>query len=93
MICRDWTKNIPSGDWGDIVLLGKYEHIVCIAQDILDFNWSVRQVAKNYCIGKSTVSLWIDKYLSFLDYDLYVEVKNRLKQHKAHPNSMRRYKR
>lgn len=90
MINPDWWLNIPSEDYSNKVLIGKYEQIISIAQDILDYKMTVRQVAREYCIGKSTVSWRIEHYLKYLDNDLYHEVKNFLSFHKKHTSGWRR---
>lgn len=90
MVNPDWQSNISADDWGDAIMLERYSMVVHIAQDIIERRWTVRQVAREYCIGKSTVSRWIDKYLKWLDNDLYHEVKNQLRFHKKHTTAWRR---
>jgi hypothetical protein len=89
MINPDWIKNIE--DWSDVVMIGKYEKIVDVAQQMVENDWTIRRAAKECCMGKSTILVHIEKYLKWLDPDLYVEVKHKLKVHKKHPNKWREY--
>lgn len=88
MINSDWTNNITC--WEDSLMLCKYEHAMSMADDIVNYNITVREVAKNYCVGKTTVSRYMDKYVKFLDNDLYWEVKKKLNFHKTHSRNWRR---
>jgi transposase len=90
MINPEWHLNIPYYDYSNPILIARYEKTMTIAQDILDYRMTVRQVAKEYCIGKSTVSRWIENYLKWLDNDLYHEVKTQLRFHKKNTSAWRR---
>lgn len=88
MINPDWIYNVD--DWSDPKKIATYETVLNMAQDIIERRWTVRQVAKEYLVGKSTVSRWIDKYLKYLDNDLYHEVKTALRFHKKYTSAWRR---
>jgi hypothetical protein len=90
MINPDWTNNIPSEDWAKPRKLKLYNMIVAMAEDIVNYNWTVRQAAKEYCVGKSSVCRWVEMYLKHLDYDLYNEVKNKFNFHRQYTSGWRR---
>lgn len=91
MINPDWRMNIPFHAWVSPAKIKRYEQTVQMAQDIIDYRWTIRQCAKNYCIGKSSVSRWIELYLKDLDVDLYHEVKTQLNLHRRYTRSWRSY--
>ena len=90
MINPDWYLNIAASDYAYPSLIAKYEQIVNIAQDILDYKLSVRQAAREHCVSKSAISWRIEHWLKYLDNDLYHEVKNALAFHKKHTRGWRR---
>lgn len=58
------------------------EKVITIANSIVDNNYTIRQVAANVCLGKSTVHTYIHRDLKQLNPDLYIQVKTILNKHK-----------
>jgi len=50
-----------------------------IARYMIVYNTSIREAAKEYDIPKTTLHRWIYKELRFIDDDLFIQVKNKLK--------------
>lgn len=50
-----------------------------IARYMILYNTSIRETAQEYNIPKTTLHRWIYKELRFIDDDLYIQVKNKLK--------------
>lgn len=50
-----------------------------IASFMIVYNTSIRETAQEYDIPKTTLHRWIYKELRFIDDDLFVQVKNKLK--------------
>lgn len=50
-----------------------------IARFMIVYNTSIRETAQEYNISKTTLHRWIYKELRFIDDDLFVQVKNKLK--------------
>lgn len=77
----------------DLALYAKYKRIVDISNWIIDNGSSLRQISREFLVSRSTVSRHIEKYLKYLDPDLYVQVKVILNYHKKHSVSgfLRRY--
>lgn len=50
-----------------------------IARYMIVYNTSIRETAQVYDIPKTTLHRWIYKELRFIDDDLFVQVKNKLK--------------
>lgn len=85
---QDWYLNID--DYSNPRTVKRYEVTMNLAEDIVNYNWTVREAARNYCIGKTTVSRWINTHLKWLDNDLYWEVKNKLNFHKKNTSAWRK---
>ena len=50
-----------------------------IARYMIVCNTSIRETAQEYDISKTTLHRWIYKELRFIDDDLFIQVKNKLK--------------
>lgn len=50
-----------------------------IARYMILYNTSIRETAQEYNIPKTTLHRWVYKELRFIDDDLYIQVKNKLK--------------
>ena len=55
--------------------------ILKCAEYCLDYDWSLREIAENTGLGKTTVHKYLTKILKHMDDDLYVRCKNRLRSH------------
>lgn len=49
----------------------------------IQYNWSVRKIALNMGLTRSTVYRYLTKALKYIDDDLYVQCKHRLRRHKC----------
>lgn len=50
-----------------------------IAKYMIIYDTSIRKASQEFDIPKTTVHRWIYKELRFIDDDLFVQIKNRLK--------------
>ena len=50
-----------------------------IARSMIVYNTSIRETAQKFDIPKTTVHRWIYKELRFIDDELFMQVKNKLK--------------
>ena len=50
-----------------------------IARYMIIYNTSIREAAQEYDIPKTTLHRWIYKELRFIDDELFMQVKNKLK--------------
>ena len=50
-----------------------------IAEYMIVYDASIREAAKEYDIPKTTLHRWIYKELRFIDDELFMQVKNKLK--------------
>lgn len=57
----------------------KQKLITEIANYMIVYDASIREASQNFDISKTTLHRWIYKELRFIDYDLFVQIKNRLK--------------
>lgn len=60
----------------------KEQSIIMCATYCLKYNWSLRTISNNTGFSKSTIHDWFTKELKYINDDLYVRVKNKLKNHK-----------
>lgn len=61
--------------------------ILKCAEYCIDYNMSLREIAENLCIGKTTAHKYLTKELKYLDDDLYIQCKYKLRknqQEQAH---------
>lgn len=56
----------------------KTDLILECANYCIQYNWSIRQIAKNVGMSKSTVYRYLTKNLRYIDADLYVQCQNKL---------------
>ena len=57
----------------------KQKLITEIASYMITYDASIREASQEFDIPKTTVHRWIYKELRFIDDDLFVQIKNRLK--------------
>ena len=60
----------------------KYNTIIECATLMITYNWSVRTIAENLDISKSTVHDYLTKELPYIDDDLYMQCKHIMHKHK-----------
>lgn len=58
--------------------------VLDLANYMIDHKCSVRQVAKNFDMPKSTVHDYLAKRLKYIDDDLYVQCKHLMNEHSKH---------
>ena len=60
----------------------KEEKILKCAEYCIDYNMSLRSIAENTGLGKTTVWKYLTQELKYIDDDLFIQCKNILNKHK-----------
>lgn len=56
--------------------------ILYCANYIIEYDMTIREVAQEMCISRTSVYRYVTDYLKHIDDDLYIQVKNILKKHR-----------
>lgn len=62
-----------------------------ICTNIIDYDRTIRQVAENICISKSTVHIYIHTYIRCYMDDEYCQIVRKLRYNKMNRNKPRKY--